>query len=729
MLRKMLSKYTAFMLSLLMVLSLISPIPTVGKDESHQNRDEQKSYVTASVEKFTLGQGYYIEPTKVSFNEGETVGNIIARVLGTGNYIDTFPAGEGTIGYLAKIKDNDPSPVKIPQYIIDAAGTIGTKNDPEWLGERDYNSMSGWMYLVNNEMAPVGMAAYKSEDGDVIRLQFSVHGFGSDLGFGFPPLIETANKDALTATVAELNSRSDKNEILSNSTVSSAYTNAYTVLKNMESSQTSVDEALAQLTNALELAEVDKTSLKSAITEAITNKESVSVSVNGTDIDPTEQWVTEEEKTAYETAIKEAQEVVDNAKVTQEKVDDAVTALASATETFDIVKKSGTKIETPTVNLKEIEMTIDETVDQIINTGVTTEWQAIGIAKAGKKVPSTYYEKHFLNNLKEQVIDASRKKITDVERLVLSAGALGLDAKDINGTNLIELIYNSEDWPNGNDSMTAQGNNGPIFALIALDSGSFAIPKDARWTREKLVNYILKQQFDDGSWPLSGSSLSYDITAMALIGLAPYSDQPEVKTAIDKAVAFLSKEQGSTGGYNEEFVGGISSETTSQVIIGLTAVGIDPTSSQFTKEDGNLLDHLLSFQTKDGSFEHVKGYGSDAMATEQALQALVAYQLFVKGEGPLYRFDNIVQQPEIPSKPEDPNEQVKPIEKIDDEEQQIKIEQVNKDKADSAVDENSGKGLPQTATQAYNVLVVGMLLLAIGLAIWMYQRRKHQFTK
>lgn len=289
---------------------------------------------------------------------------------------------------------------------------------------------------------------------------------------------------------------------------------------------------------------------------------------------------------------------------------------------------------------KDIRKMIDEVSKHILSQGVKSEWEAIGLAKAGKNVPPAYYKNYFLTHVKEQVVDANRKKITDIERLVLAAGAIGLDAKNINGTNLVELIYNNVNWPNGLDSMTAQGNNGPIFALIALDSGSFSVPNDARWTREKLIHHLLNVQNNDGSWSLDDKATtpSYDITAMALIALAPYQSDEKVKKAVDRAVAFLAKEQGESGGYYDSFNGGISSETTSQVIIGLTAVGIDPTGSQFTKKQGNLLDHLLSFRTKDGAFEHVQGDGSNEMATEQALQALVAYELFVKGEGPLYLF-------------------------------------------------------------------------------------------
>lgn len=289
---------------------------------------------------------------------------------------------------------------------------------------------------------------------------------------------------------------------------------------------------------------------------------------------------------------------------------------------------------------------IDAASAQMIGQGIDSEWQAIGLARAGKVVPKTY-EQAYLEHLQDQVLTKSgkgRMKITDVERLAIAAVAIGKDPTNIDGKgfNLIEKIYNSESWTTGADSLTFQGNNGIIFALIALDSQAFEVPKTAKWTREKLVAELLKYQKAEGAWSLSTSTTgaaSYDITAMALTALAPYREQPAVKVAIDKAVTFLSKEQGPTGGFNEAFVGGISSEATSQVIIGLTANAIDPRGAQFTKNGTNLVDHLLGFRTQDGGFKHtIEDKQSNGMATEQALQALVAVELYTKGAGSLYHF-------------------------------------------------------------------------------------------
>lgn len=300
-----------------------------------------------------------------------------------------------------------------------------------------------------------------------------------------------------------------------------------------------------------------------------------------------------------------------------------------------------------TNNVNEVREAIEDTTNFMLQKGVSSEWEAIGLAKAGKAVPASYIEK-FDEHLHDQVIGQSgngRMKITDVERLTMAAVAIGKDPTNIdgNGFNLIEKIYDSEHRKTGEDSLTFQGNNGIIFALIALDAKDYYVPSGAKWTREKLVAELLSNQREDGSWSLSTAakdSPSFDITAMALISLAPYTDDSVVKTAVDKTVSFLSNAQDPTGGFNEAFVGGISSEATSQVVIGLTANGIDPQGEQFTKNGNNLIDHLLSFKAADGGFKHTSNdTTSNGMATEQALQALVAFDLYTRDAGRLYDFN------------------------------------------------------------------------------------------
>ncbi len=177
------------------------------------------------------------------------------------------------------------------------------------------------------------------------------------------------------------------------------------------------------------------------------------------------------------------------------------------------------------------------------------------------------------------------------------------------------------------DTTIAQGINGAAWALIALDSGNYSIPENTgaktQATRDKYISRILACQLPSGGFALSADAAEadIDITAMALRTLAPYQNNSFVKTATDKAVAFLSKSQTANGGflsYGEE-----CSESAAQVIIALSALGISPSDSRFVKNGKTILDNLMTFYVNGGGFKHVIGDKSaNVMSTEQALMCL-----------------------------------------------------------------------------------------------------------
>src|SRR5699024_1409593 len=313
------------------------------------------------------------------------------------------------------------------------------------------------------------------------------------------------------------------------------------------------------------------------------------------------------------------------------------------------------------------------------------------------------------------------------------------DPRNIEGTNLVELIYNSPERElyDGSvvDTLTYQGNNGIAHALIALDAGKFDIPKDAKWTREKLVDTLLDAQREDGAWNLNDAfpGASIDVTAMVLTALAPYKEDEKVTTAIDKAVAYLSNAQTEDGGFDGgSDVGGVTSEAASQVIIALTALGIDPKSEEFTKSV-NLIDHLLSYQVSNGGFAHtLSDSEANDMATEQALLALAAYKKFVEQDSPLYDFDTTnLEKVEKDSKKDDETIGDKPSNEGDDT-SDAKDSSMNKnddgntvknEAANDGQELESGDKLPKTATTIFNIFFIGFLLTVIGL--WMvYIKRR-----
>ena len=215
------------------------------------------------------------------------------------------------------------------------------------------------------------------------------------------------------------------------------------------------------------------------------------------------------------------------------------------------------------------------------------------------------------------------RKITDIAGLVLAMTAAGLDPTNLDGENLIDKMLDS-------DRMLSQGLNGPIFVLIALDCGEYAASGNTAWTREKLIEAITGAQNPDGGFSLTEDEDSNtDITAMALCALSGYMKDAAVKAAVDKALGFLSEIQLENGGYmlyNQE-----NCESAAQVIIALSALGIDPFKDERFIKENNLIDVLLSYRQSDNKFSHLPGYDANDMATEQALIALLAYKNLLVG--------------------------------------------------------------------------------------------------
>ena len=265
------------------------------------------------------------------------------------------------------------------------------------------------------------------------------------------------------------------------------------------------------------------------------------------------------------------------------------------------------------------------------------EWMVIGLARSGRPVPAGYYD-----NVVEYVkakADANerlhRAKVTDNARVILALTAIGKDVTNVGGHNLLKGLDNMA-------YVQKQGINGPIFTLIALDSHNYPTMGDV--TREKLIETILGAALEDGGWTLSGTKADPDMTAMAIQALAPYYKTNEtVKAAVDKALEALSALQRNDGGFGSW--GTVNSESCAQVIVALTALGIDPTSdSRFVKNGHTVLDALAGFYVTGGGFKHTADGERNGMATEQGYYALAAYYRFVNAQTRLYDMSDVTIQ-------------------------------------------------------------------------------------
>ena len=205
--------------------------------------------VAVSMDANTLSLGYLIKPTLVTVDDRTPASVVITDLLRENGY-DWENTGSITNSfYLAGVKPVNQTKAKIPQYILDHAGSVnmGDSSD-KTLSEFDYHNMSGWMYSVDNDFPGVGASSWQMSDGEVMRWQFTVWGYGADLNadnsaWGSSSIVNVGDKGSLTWAVAELRSEYD-DEVLEANEV---YMDAMEVLTDPEASQSKINSAKTAL--------------------------------------------------------------------------------------------------------------------------------------------------------------------------------------------------------------------------------------------------------------------------------------------------------------------------------------------------------------------------------------------------------------------------------------------------------------------------------------------------
>lgn len=259
-------------MAIAIAVSMTTSIATVGYNKIQAQ--ETNKTVTFSVEKFTIGQGYVVEPVSVEVSDDMTISDVFEKVMNEKEIKYTGSKNYGYL-YLQSIENADTGIIDIPEeiakmpsyessyeyegetYTTSYSAPSNEKNDGNTqpnngLGESSYNSMAGWMISVNGDnnngnLTPSDIV----KNGDVIRYQFSVYGWGADVGLsnyaGMEPL-KVADKTTLTKELAKINK--NKAVWMNNENVKTAYENAIKVATKLMATQDEVDEVVAELKKA-----------------------------------------------------------------------------------------------------------------------------------------------------------------------------------------------------------------------------------------------------------------------------------------------------------------------------------------------------------------------------------------------------------------------------------------------------------------------------------------------
>ncbi len=265
------------------------------------------------------------------------------------------------------------------------------------------------------------------------------------------------------------------------------------------------------------------------------------------------------------------------------------------------------------------------------NTDISeTQWYIISLSKYGEDMTAVR-ESMTKSALK---LYEGKSKATDFQRTSLALYACGLNPENVNGKNLLsDGVYNSE-------NVNKQGINAYVYALLSLDCANAKVPSDAKYDREYFIKKIIGLQLSDGGFTLMGNSADTDVTAMCIQALAPYKSDSTVNESIERALSVLSKKQNENGGYSS--FGTVNSESVSQVISALVALGINvQQDDRFIKNGNTLIDNLMRFKNSDGGFAHTENGKSNNIACYQALNSLVDYYKYLnKGNTEIFDFDD-----------------------------------------------------------------------------------------
>lgn len=310
-------------------------------------------------------------------------------------------------------------------------------------------------------------------------------------------------------------------------------------------------------------------------------------------------------------------------------------------------KGQAVKADTKDVNIK-VNTTIDYLLNSNLNPTYGKEWAIIAMARSKYNVPASYYEEYYANveaKVKEEMAkDRPYNSITDAERIVLAVTAIGKDATNVGGYNLIDFICNRE-------GLGDQGVSSYIYALLALDCGNYKEPDGAKNTRDSIIKEMLKLKCLDGgfSWSTTETSADIDFTAMAIQALAKYKNRAEVNDTINTCLNILKSRQKQSGEYLYEGWGMVSESpcSSAQVVVALTTLGISPTdvASGFVK-DNNLIDIISRYYVEGGGFKNnLSDVGVSLFSTDQLLYSLVAYERLQEGKTSLYDMTDVIKRP------------------------------------------------------------------------------------
>lgn len=189
-------------------------------------------------------------------------------------------------------------------------------------------------------------------------------------------------------------------------------------------------------------------------------------------------------------------------------------------------------------------------------------------------------------------------------KIALCVTALGKDASNVNGFNLIEKLADKSVY----EASSIYSRETTI--LMAIDSKNYELPTgDNYFTRAELVNKTVADTDNQIATSIDWNSI--DSAVMQIQPLCAYQtkdvdgvDKSAVKKACDKVLNFMYNKQGADGTYGDSYSAS-NVWTTAQVMITAGLFGIDAATEEngtdFIKNGVTLYDDALAFVDTDNN--------------------------------------------------------------------------------------------------------------------------------
>ena len=614
--------------------------------------DEIIGYVTVSFEDYGVRvegenidsayknpRGVIVSATKVPFKAYDTIASVTLRLLKAKGISTSYQGSEFSGFYLSSVGG---------------------------FGEFDAGSGSGWMITWNGWFINKGASEFAVKDGDVVKWQYTCQ-LGADIGdtsfYGSVTeviklinAIGTVNKnsgDKIKAAREAYDklSENDKKRVSNYKKLTDAESEFAQLQKEADKAAAKkVGKMIDALDSNSATFEDDVKAAKKAY-DALTADQKKLVGNYQKLADALKKLASEEDKKAAEaveklidaigTVTKDSEAAIKAAREAYDKLTDEQKALVSNLAVLEAAEEKLAQMKDAALGEDIYKTTGDylENLGTPVPGSIGGEWMVIGLIRSDREVPGAddYYAsvvKFVQENINENE-QLHKVKSTENSRVILALTAIGKDVTNVDGHNLLagltDMAY-----------IQKQGINGPIWALIAFDSGNYPVPEGGDVSREALIQVILDAQLTDGGWALSGSTSDPDMTGMAIQALAPYyNTHADVKKAVDTALVTLSDMQQADGSFSS--IDGANIESIAQVVTALAALGIDADADpRFVKNGVSAMDALCAFYVEGGGFRHMPDGKLDGMATEQGYYALTAYFRMLAGKTALYDMTDVI---------------------------------------------------------------------------------------